>query len=55
MTLFLNEGIQEEQHSKSLEQGFKINTSVFKLNPLMIKYDNLNLNNGGKITTHSDW
>lgn len=40
-------------NSKSLPHSFKLEEKVYKLNPLEISYDSLNLNNGGIIKTHS--
>lgn len=55
VTFFFEEGIQEEESSKSLSQGFKVGSKIVKLNPLNFKYDSLNLNNGGQLNTSSEW
>lgn len=55
VTFFFEEGLQEEESSKSLSQGFKVGSKVVKLNPLNFKYDSLNLNNGGQLNTSSEW
>lgn len=47
------EGLQHPDNSKSIPHHFKIEDKFVKLNPMEINYDDLNLNNGGILKTHT--